>query len=249
MSELSSVEIIEAIRENKFEFNLKCIKDLPPYIKSFSTGAFNKCKKVLIEKDSKPCLKHLTFYKAYVMFNDIKDRPLASMYDEELIQGFFATWDNPDKLSRIIQELSIRMPDSFIVAKASLLPLLLKAKSKEQFAKAINLKIKKALQLNPKDRDLKSLEMFADMVNKKPNFKDQLREYSKKNLDSGIGLYYESILSWRKKDKAMTVKFLKDALKREPNNTKYIHTLEKVKTGNYGDKVFSIKLIFYPEEF
>lgn len=183
------------------------------------------------------------------MFKGVKDRPIMSLSDEELIQGFFATWENSDKLSAIIDELTIRMPDLPILAKASLLPQIQKAKTKQQLVEAINANIGQALKLNPDDKELHALSMFVEVENNIPNLKEKLREYSKQHKDSGLGLYFEAIMNWRQKNRNMTIKLLNEAVKREPKNTIYSSSLENVKTKKYGDHVFALELMFDPKEF
>lgn len=251
ISKLSSSEIVQYILDDKISFNSECLEDLPMMLKDFSLDIFNKCQKRLVEKSKDQCESMLFIYKAHVMFKDIDNKSIVDMTTEELVQGFFATMDSPEKQMGVIDELSVRMPDSPFVAKAAILPGVMVAagaESKEMLIEAINEKLDRAIELNPDDTELVALDMFVAVELSEPDVKNRLRDYSEAHQDSGLGLYYEARLLWSKKDRNGAIQLFQEALAREPDSSAYKQTLAKVQVSPLGDDVFSFRLGFKPDK-
>ncbi|MCB0411907.1 MAG: hypothetical protein KDD22_05235 [Bdellovibrionales bacterium] len=224
VSSLTSEQILQELREGRLQFKSECIEDFSPNSKVFLEMVVKACQKDMLEKEPGPCSKVVFLYKAVAMFEGLKQKNISSLTSEELVQGFFASMDDPKTQSEIARELSQRMPDSPFVAKAQLFAEMNEAGttgSQQKIVESLDRNLDRSLELNPDDKDLRTLDMLVAIDKKETGLQNRLSNYIKGHPSDGIGHYGMAILAWKKKNKSLALQYMDQAVQREPENSTY----------------------------
>ncbi|NQZ01098.1 MAG: hypothetical protein HRT45_10580 [Bdellovibrionales bacterium] len=242
-------EFLDILIDGVFEAAFICPREQSEYWEAFVSTYAERCtKKLLLEAEENKiiCAVMFDLVKAHIAWGALQDKPLRDLEVEELALGTLANIDNPDKLEPVVNELVIRLPNSATVAKAALLPTLLRAGQDKMIESVIALKpkIDRALELDPDDESLLAFDMFIAIKNKEPGIAEELERYTEEHPESGLGLYYLASMKWKQKDKPETIRLLEEAVKRDPENESYAETLETVRTEDFEAKAFSLQLNF-----
>lgn len=242
-------DFVNSLKENKIVLSSDCIQHSIEHesleTKSFFQMFYEKCNSQNLDVLTSGCRDIAFFVKAHIMYEAIKDTPIHSLTDEELIQAFFASMSSSN-IKEIVDELLERFPDSPGVAKADIIASLQSIDTFYQNSE-LSRKVDRARFLNPNDIDVLAVDMFLSVRNSEEGTIQDIEQFNTENSKSGEGYYALAYHSWLQLKRGKSLLFLKEAIKREPSNTKFKETHGKVRTAQLGSRVFGFRVGFRPQ--
>lgn len=249
LAEMTLDEFAEAVKAGKMWFNNECTDLEPEGIRFWAERFYGACSKPAVEKAPDMCAAFGFFMKAQVMFEGLEDKPFNALTDEELVYAFFARMNQP-RFDEVVGEMQLRFPESPAVAKAAVAAATMGKKTESEMLDALNSTVGDALEKNPGDDELMALDMFLAVKNKEPGLEDSLKEYNANHPQSGEGMYALAYHAWESGDRGAALKYIDQAIAREPKNKRYQEAKANVlKAKGTEGKAFGFSLGFRPEDF
>lgn len=248
LAEMTLEEFRAEVLSGEAWLDIKCLEFEPKEIQGWARKFYVACTKEEIQKSPNLCSDLGVFMKAQILSEQVEDKSLENLTDEELIAVFISNMLQ-QKATPFLEEMAQRFPNSPNVAKAVLAASLVEAKSSEELMKSIDKYLGKAIQLNPDDIELLATDMHMAVMRNEPNIVANIHEFNRSNPKSGIGYYELAFHQWKNGNRQQSEAFLETAIKIEPHNGNFKNVREKIKTRKVGEKAFQLQLRFFPEDF
>ena len=249
LSEMTIEEFGVAVKAGEISFDRNCLELEPKHIQFWAERFYGACSKPAVEKAPEMCQGLAFFMKAQVMYEELEDRSVNSLTDEELVNAFFANLFS-EKSREIVDELALRFPESPAVAKATVAAAIQGKTTEQEIIDALNSTVENAVEKNPEDKDLLAVDMFLAVKNNEPGLVGSLNEYNANNPASGEGFYALSYHAWERGDRSSALNFINQAVTREPKNEKFLKTKANIlKAKGTEGEAFQFNLGFNPQDF